>query len=60
MNDHDDDSDQPRRMTAKFAGRCAQCLAAIEPGDEIVWEPARGSSRAKAYCAECGEDLVDG
>lgn len=57
-NDNEFD-DRSRRITARHAGRCAECLAAIEPGDEVVWEPARGTRPAKTYCDACGADVLD-
>lgn len=55
----DDDNDEPRRMSARHRGECAECLKSIEPGDPIVWQPALGPARAKTFCASCGEEILE-
>lgn len=44
------------RMTANRDGICAECEQDIKEGDRIVYDPRHG----KAYCEECGKDIIDG
>lgn len=48
------DEDAPFKMRAKRDGECAECETELLEGEQIVWDP----KEFKAYCLECGEELL--
>lgn len=46
---------EPYEMQAKHDGECSECGEDILEGDDIVWDPHEG----KAYCMNCGQELLD-
>ena len=41
----------PKKMTAKFKGKCSKCGCEIKKGDNIVYYPIN----SQAFCSKCGD-----
>lgn len=40
----------PKRLTAKYKGKCCKCSGEIKKGDDIVFYPIGN----RVYCSKCG------
>ncbi len=43
--------DDPRKLTAKFAGKCSKCKAPVKKGEILYYWPKSKT----ALCEKCGE-----
>lgn len=56
-NNQNQNLDRYVKLASKLEqSRCSECCELIYEGDSIVWD----IKERKAYCKECGEELLNG